>query len=161
MCRLRRGVISLKKVLFLAVLLTFICGCTLAQLRFWRSMATKGGDLVDHPLVDATPLAPFAGLLGGLFMIVRNITEQRIRAKGGEVKVSPGTGIGDTRNVLSKISGSRKYVVATLVSAIIVAIVNWYKLEIDPATVAKIVAALFGTAIVLNGVEDAAEKLKS
>ncbi len=94
-------------------------------------------------------------------MIVRNITEQRIRAKGGEVKVSPGTGIGDTRNVLSKISGSRKYVVATLVSAIIVAIVNWYKLEIDPATVAKIVAALFGTAIVLNGVEDAAEKLKS
>lgn len=144
----------------LVVLLLFFCcawrGCTLRQLGLIRSAAMKGGEVLEHPLVDSTPLAPFAGLLGGLFLVVRNIAEKRIKQKGGVVKVAE-----DTRNVLSKISGSRKYVVATLVSAIIVAVVNWYDVDIAPATVTKIVAALFGLAVVMNGVEDAAEKLKS
>jgi len=139
-------------------LLTLMCGCTLSQLKFVRGVAAKGTEVVEHPLIDATPLAPFAPLLGGLFMIVRNITEQRIKARGGEGKVADAKS--DTRNVLSKLSGSRKYVVATLVSAILVAVVNWYDIDVAPATIAKIVGALFGTAVVMNGVEDAAEKLK-
>lgn len=146
------------KVIVISLLLILVCGCTLAQLRVWRNVAIKGKQIVDHPLVDATPLAPFAGLLGGVFMLVRNFSEMKIKQRGGDLLVSDTK---DTRNVLSKISGSRKYVVASLVSAILVAVVSWYKIEVDPATIAKIVAALFGTAVVMNGVEDAAEKLKS
>lgn len=150
---------KVKRWLLLPLLLTLVCGCTTAQLKLIRGVAKRGKEVVEHPLVDATPLAPFAPLLGGLFMLVRNITEQRIRAKGGEEKKMSEVKE-DKRNVLSKICGSRKYVVTTLVSAILVAVVNWYEIAISPATVAKIVGALFGTAVVMNGVEDAAEKLK-
>ena len=81
------------------------------------------------------------------------------KQKGGDLGLST-TVKTDTRNILSKIVGSKKYMVASIVSAILVAVVNSYDLAIAPAVIAKIVALLFGTAVVMNGVEDAAEKLK-
>ena len=146
----------MKWIVLLSCLTLVIIGCTMTQLRVVRTVATRAQELMDHPIVDMSPLAPVAGLLAALFGVVRNVTEQRIRARGGEVKMS---GVkNDTRNILSKISSSRKYMVATIVSAVLVAVAKFYDIGIDGATIAKIVASLFGIAILGNAIEDAAEK---
>ena len=146
----------MRRAISISLLLLLLIGCTMTQLRFWRSVGERGERFMDSPLVDATPLGPIAGLLGALFGIVRNVTESRIRAKGGDSKVPT-----DNRNIISKLSGSKKYMTATIISAILIAVVKYYKIEIEPDVIAKIIAGLFGLAIAGNALEDFGEKRKS
>ena len=117
-----------------------MCGCWSLTHR----VASVGEDVLSSPVVDFTPLGPLAGLLVPIFGVVRNIAERKLRERSKEVA--------DERSVISKLAGSKKYMVATIVSAVLVAVKNFYAVDIDAATIARPSQSSLPFEIVSSGV---------
>ena len=152
--------VDVKKIVLVALLLILV-GCTAVQLKNYRRVIVGGEAMLDSPVGDllkVCPIGPFLGLIGVGMGLIKNVLDRRIESKNSKKGNVMSETKFDARNIISKLVGSKKYMMASIISVILLGINSHYQLNIEAALIAKIISGLFGVVIVMNGIEDYAEK---